>query len=53
MRVLVLLVCLMGARAQNIVLFGDSLSDGGLAGEGLTPYLKLVLQTNDVRVSPL
>ena len=48
--VLLLVACAAAAQSQDLVILGDSLSDGGLSGNGLSAYIKLALQTNDVSI---
>ena len=43
-----LVVCTVNAQSQDLVILGDSLSDGGSSGNGYSDFVKLVLQTNDV-----
>ena len=45
---LLLAICTAIAQSQDLVLLGDSLSDGGSSGNGYSTFVKLVLQTNDV-----
>ena len=48
MLAILLVFCTAIAHSQDLVILGDSLSDGGTSGTGYSAFVKLVLQTNDV-----
>lgn len=49
---ILLVFCTAIAHSQDLVILGDSLSDGGTSGTGYSAFVKLVLQTNDTYPQP-